>query len=58
MSTLFGEILTLSSEYGTIVFITVLFFILLFEGGNSLSDNSFLLAESIMTVLIISFGRY
>lgn len=31
---LFGEILTLSSEYGTIVFITVLFFILLFEGGT------------------------
>lgn len=30
---LFGEILNLSSEYGTIVFITVLFFILLFEGG-------------------------
>lgn len=31
---LFGEILTINSEYGTIVFITVLFFILLFEGGT------------------------
>ena len=30
---LFGGILTLNSKYGTIVFIAVLFFILLFEGG-------------------------